>query len=53
MKCAVKPLDKSEYTRPLTDEQWKRLQAAFPSGVCDYSRPGIAQQVTRVSWQSY
>jgi len=24
--------------------QWERLQAAFPDGVCDWTRPGVGQQ---------
>ena len=35
-----------------TDDQWQRIQSAFPSGVCDWSRPGVSQQGT-IPWQTY
>lgn len=44
IKCALKPVDRSDYKSALTDEQWTRLQSTFPEGVCDYSKPGIAQE---------
>jgi len=31
----------------------ERLRAVFPGGVCDYSRPGVGQQITKVTWQKY
>ena len=24
--------------------EWTQVQAAFPSGVCDWSKPGVGQQ---------
>ena len=33
-------------------QTYHRLQAAFPSGVCDWSEPGIGQQPT-IAWQTY
>jgi hypothetical protein len=35
-----------------SDAEWARLLAAFPSGVCDYSRPGIGQ-VEPQPWQTF
>lgn len=53
LKCQLEPLDRRDYAAtPLTDAQWERLRAAFPTGVCDYSRPGVGQQDT-VPWLSY
>jgi hypothetical protein len=43
LKCQHKPLNRVDYNVAFTDEQWARLQAAFPSGVCDYSKPGVEQ----------
>jgi len=37
---------------PLTDEQWGRLQAVFPEGVCDYGRPGFGQEAS-VPWMTF
>ncbi|HEX9628231.1 MAG TPA: DUF6351 family protein, partial [Acidiferrobacterales bacterium] len=49
MKCQLKPLDRADYNVEFTDEQWAALQGAFPSGVCDFSRPGIGFQPS-VPW---
>ena len=52
-KCQLAPLERSRYY-PLefTEEQWLKLQKAFPAGVCDFSKPGVSQQGT-VPWQTY
>jgi uncharacterized tannase-like protein DUF6351 len=44
IKCQTKPLRESDYAVTFTATQWTRLQAAFPSGVCDWSKPGYEQQ---------
>ena len=41
LKCALKPVTPADYSHPLSPDQLRRLRALFPSGVCDYSRPGI------------
>src|SRR4051812_32133410 len=51
-KCALKPLDRKAYPVTFTDEEWKTLEGAFPTGVCDYTKPGAGQQAT-VPWLSY
>jgi hypothetical protein len=45
LKCRLKPIDARDY-RPavLSAEQLNRLRAAFPTGVCDWRRPGVGQQ---------
>ena len=53
LKCQLKPIDKKDYTHPLMDSQMTRLQAIFPQGVCDYSKPGVEQQTVHKTWQSY
>lgn len=52
MKCQLVPLDRASYAVSLTDAQWTRLQAAFPSGVCDWSKPSVGQTAV-VPWLSY
>jgi hypothetical protein len=52
LKCQLKPLRRDDYPVTFTAAQWSELQKAFPSGVCDYSRPGVDQQKT-VPWLSY
>ena len=45
LKCQLKPLNATDYL-PATFSvaQLARLQAAFPDGVCDWSKPGVGQQ---------
>ena len=52
MKCQLKPLDSADYNVAFTDAQWARLQATFPSGVCDFSKPGVGQ-VAPAPWQTF
>jgi hypothetical protein len=52
LACQFKPLRKDDYPVTFTDEQWSRLQATFPDGVCDYSRPGVSQHGA-TAWQTY
>ena len=53
-KCQLKPLDRNDNYGlvPFTDAQWAQMQQLFPSGVCDYSKPGVDQQPT-IPWQTY
>ena len=52
-KCVLKPLRRLDYYPiSFSDSQWARLQSAFPTGVCDWSRPGISQQGA-IPWQTY
>ena len=45
LKCQLKPLNATDYARVLfSPSQWVRLEAVFPDGVCDWTRPGIGQQ---------
>ncbi|MBC7942279.1 MAG: hypothetical protein H7Z19_21425 [Chitinophagaceae bacterium] len=45
LKCQLKPLLRADYAAgTFTDAQWARLQAVFPDGVCDWSKPGVGQQ---------
>jgi hypothetical protein len=53
IKCALKPLARSDYPGvTFTGAQWTQLQQAFPTGVCDYSRPGVGQQRS-IPWMSF
>ncbi|MGH2836954.1 MAG: DUF6351 family protein, partial [Thermoleophilaceae bacterium] len=40
------------YPLGFTDDQWAQLEATFPTGVCDWSVPGVSQQDT-IPWQTY
>ncbi len=55
LKCQLKPLDRNDAAYgavPFLDIQWARLQAAFPSGVCDFSKAAVDRQ-TSVPWMTY
>ena len=60
-KCQLQPLDRSSYVQTVdgmklpvtfTDAEWSELEQAFPSGVCDFAKPGVSQQPT-IPWQTY
>lgn len=53
LKCALRPIARSEYPSNATVEQLSRLKQIFPQGVCDYSQPGIGQSLTAGTWQQY
>jgi hypothetical protein len=45
LRCQLKPLNPADYVPVVfSSGQWARLEAVFPGGVCDWSRPGIGQQ---------
>jgi len=53
LKCQLKPLNRSDYLPVVfTDPQWQELEQAFPTGVCDYSKPGVDQGPT-TTWMTY
>jgi hypothetical protein len=52
-KCALKPLRRQDYYPILFDDaQWATLRATFPTGVCDWSKPGPGQ-VGATPWLTY
>jgi len=52
LKCQLKVPDAKDYPGSLTASDLQRLRAIFPSGVCDWSKPGVGQ--TRVlPWASF
>jgi hypothetical protein len=52
IKCQLKPLNPSDYPVTFTSEQWAQLRQAFPTGVCDYSRPGVGQRAS-IPWITF
>src|SRR5262245_10951161 len=45
LKCQLKPLNPADYLPVvLSSDLLARLEAVFPGGVCDWSKPGIGQQ---------
>jgi hypothetical protein len=52
-ECQLKPMKRSEYYPvTFTEEQWQELQQAFPTGVCNFAKPGVGQQAT-IPWMTY
>jgi hypothetical protein len=43
LKCQLKPLDARDYEVTFGASEMARLGEIFPAGVCDYSKPGVAQ----------
>ena len=52
LKCELKPVDKADYKRPVTDAQLAQLRTVFPQGVCDFSKKGVAQRPAQ-PWLTY
>jgi hypothetical protein len=53
LKCALKPLRRADFPGVLfTTGQWRALQAAFPTGVCDFTKPD-PNRVGTVPWLTY
>ncbi len=53
LKCRLKHFRRGDYNVTFTDAQWARLKAAFPEGVCDFSRSGVGQQPPIAPWLSF
>ena len=52
-KCQLKPLDRTDYPGiSFTDDEWAKLQEAFPTGVCDFTKPAVAHQPT-IPWITF
>lgn len=53
-ECQLRPLDRRDDYGPVafTDAQWERLEATFPTGVCDWTEPGV-DQVPTIAWMTY
>ena len=53
MKCQLKPINFAEYKATFTDAQKARMKAVFATGVCDFSKPGVAQVPIKGTYQKY
>lgn len=53
LKCQLQPLDFADYPVTFTPQEQAELRSAFPTGVCDYQRPGVGQQRPLGTWLSY
>jgi hypothetical protein len=50
VKCQLTPIEPSDYTVSFAPAELARLRRIFPSGVCDWSRPGVEQQKLTGTW---
>jgi len=53
LKCSLKPLNFRDYPVAFTPAEQAQLRQAFPTGVCDYHRPGVGVRAPIASWLSY
>jgi hypothetical protein len=50
LKCRRKHIDTRDYAVSFTAAEQAQLASIFPTGVCDYSKPGVEQQPTQETW---
>jgi hypothetical protein len=53
LKCQLRPIAFGDYKMIFSAGEKARLAAIFPSGVCDYSKPGVEQQAPQGTWLSH
>jgi hypothetical protein len=53
VKCSLKPVDAADYRVPLSAADLDRLRGIFPTGVCDWSKPGMWEAPLRGTWLTF
>lgn len=54
LKCQLKPINVADYSPAVLDStQLDRLTAAFPQGVCDYTKKGVEQVDLKGTWLKF
>ena len=53
LKCALTTINWSDYPVTFTSAEKAELMSAFPTGVCDYRRPGPEEQRPVGTWLNY
>ena len=53
LKCQLKPISYAEYKVTFSVAQKARMSAIFPSGVCDFSKPGVEQVPLKGTYRRY
>jgi hypothetical protein len=53
LKCALRPVNDSDYHGRLTNAQIGQLRAIFLLGVCDWNKPGVGQTDRAATWQDF
>jgi len=52
IKCQLKAIDPSDYATTLTESQIDALEAIFPTGVCDWTKPSVGDVTESLRWPS-
>ncbi|MFN0109589.1 MAG: DUF6351 family protein [Blastocatellia bacterium] len=52
-KCQLKPINFADYKATFTDAQKAKIKTVFPTGVCDFSKPGVGQAPIKGTYQRY
>jgi hypothetical protein len=52
LKCELKAVDRNDYSVALTEIQLAAIRGTFPSGVCDFSKKGVAVRSPEI-WLTY
>jgi len=53
MKCQLKPIDYKDYKVTFNDAQKAKMAAIFPTGVCDFTKPGVGVVPIKGSYVRY
>jgi hypothetical protein len=53
LKCQLKAVRYTDYKVNFTQAQKARMAAIFPSGVCDFGKPGVGQVPLKGTYQRY
>jgi len=53
LKCQLSPIDYGDYPVAFDPAQKSRLEAVFPDGVCDWSKPGVEEADLAGTWQEF
>jgi len=53
VKCRLRRIDPADYKVTWSPDERARLDAIFPDGVCDYTRPGVDQEDLLSTWITY
>jgi hypothetical protein len=53
LKCQLAPLDFSKYKVTFTEAEKAQLRMIYPTGVCDWSKPGVEQLPETGTWHVF
>ena len=53
LKCQLQPVDAAAYEVSFSAEESARLDRVFPTGVCDWTQPGVEQIEPLGTWLTF